>query len=185
MTEITELPTAKPDLADWRKAILERDAGRCVNCESSHNCTVAFIVPPEAGGRIRPANGITICRDCKQASESYRILPSKIDNKTPINFLISKRLHALVEDHVQKTHFGSISTLIRYMVSSFISNPDMFEDLQQYQDDGSDIKVNLWAPSAQYELFKQLCWERGMSFTDAFKALLLVAVNNQLSGDKS
>lgn len=166
-------------LTEWKKQVLERDAHTCVNCERTSHIAACFIIPPEAGGRLRTQNGVTICRECRMAAESSRVLPQRIDNKTPINFLISKNLHAAVDNHVHNNStYGSVSALVRHMIASFITMPELYEDLQQWQDEGSDVKVNGWVDGAQYETFKRMCQERGISYTDAFKGLLLVAIEN-------
>jgi hypothetical protein len=179
MTSVKELDAEKPDLKDWKRSVLERDKSTCVNCERTRHVAASFVIPPEAGGRIRLSNGVSLCRECRIAAEGHRVLPQRIDNKTPINFLVSRRLHEAVEKFVhEQSNFGNISALIRHMISAFITSPELFDDLDMWQDDGSDIKVNGWVDGVQYECFKQLCYERNLSFTSAFKSLLLVAIND-------
>lgn len=177
---VTDLETSKStDLSEWKKAVLERDGSRCINCESARHVAASFVIPPEAGGRIKTANGVSLCRECRIAAEGHRVLPQRIDNKTPINFLVSSRLHEQVEDFVHnKSNFGNISALIRHMISAFITSPELFDDLDMWQDDGSDVKVNGWVDGVQYECFKRLCYDRGLSFTSVFKSLLLVAITD-------
>lgn len=106
------------------------------------------------------------------------MLPQRIDNKTPINFLISDGLHKTVNKYVHNgSKFGSVSALMRSMISSFITQPELYEDLQSWQDIGSDVKVNGWVDGLQYQIFKGMCRGKGISYTDALKALLLVAVD--------
>ena len=174
-----DLEAKKTQLAEWKKAVLDRDGNTCVNCERASHVAASFIIPPEAGGRIRPQNGVSLCRECRISAEGNRVLPQRIDNKTPINFLVSKYLHESVERFVhEQSNFGNLSALIRHMISVFITSPEQFDDLDLWQDDGSDIKVNGWVDGIQYEFFKKLCYERGISFTNAFKSLLLVAIND-------
>ncbi len=168
----------KPDLSEWKRAILERDGSACVNCERTRNIAVRFIVPFEVGGRIRPSNGVTLCRDCRIQSEGAQVMPQKIDNKTPINFFISRNLHDTVNKYAEVSNFGNISALIRSMIMAFITSPEQFEDLTLFQDHGSDVKINGWVDGSQYTLFKQLCAYRGVSYTDAFKSLLLIAIDS-------
>lgn len=176
MPQITELNSDA--LAEWKRQVLERDNSTCVNCERTTKVAPAFVIPPEAGGRLRPSNGVTVCRECRINAECARVLPQRIDNKTPINFFISKALHANLEKFVRdNSHFGSISALIRHMISAFITAPELFDDLSMWQDRGSDVKVNGWVDGSCYETFKKMCQERGLSFTDAFKSLLLVAMD--------
>lgn len=165
------------DIEDWKKKVLERDEGACINCGLRDRVAACFVIPPEAGGKLRVSNGVTICRNCRIAADGARVLPQRIDNKTPINFLIGTSLHKSVLSYARNgSRFGSVSALLRAMISSFITQPELYEDLQNWQDEGSDVKVNGWVDGAQYEVFKNMCHDRGMSYTDALKALLLVAV---------
>jgi len=167
-----------PTLEEWKKRVLERDDGKCANCTSSSKVAACFIIPPEVGGKLRLSNGATLCRECRIAAEGSRVLPTRIDNKTPINFLISNNLHEVVNRFAHNgSNFGSISALVRSMISSFIVNPEQYEDLALWQDPGSDVKVNGWVDGSQYEVFKNMCQDRDMSYTDALKSLLLVAVD--------
>lgn len=165
------------DMAEWKDKVLKRDGYACVNCGRTQKIAACFIVPYEAGGKLRVSNGATVCRECRLAADGARVLPQRIDNKTPINFLISQGLHKTVRGYVDNgSRFGSVSALLRAMIGSFISQPELYEDLQQWQDDGSDVKVNGWVDGSHYEVFKSMCQERGISYTDALKSLLLVAV---------
>ena len=165
------------DIVEWKEKILERDGSKCVNCEKKTRIAVCFIVPPEAGGHLRTANGVVICRDCRISSESARVLPARIENKAPINFFVSRNLHTHVDGFVHDgSKFGSVSALVRKMIHSFITEQDLYEDLAQWQDRGSEVRINGWVDGSQYEAFKAICSERGMSYTDALKGLLLVAI---------
>lgn len=163
---------------EWKSKVLDRDGHQCVNCTSKINLAPCFLIPPEAGGKLITTNGATFCRGCRLAAEEARVLPTKIDNKTPINFLISKELHHAVETFVHNgSNFGSISALVRKMITSFINEPELFEDLKLWQSEGSDVKCNGWVPGHQYSVFRTMCQERDISYTDALKALLLVAID--------
>jgi len=167
-------------MGEWKSRVLERDGHACVNCERTQKVAACFIVPIEAGGKLRVSNGATVCRECRIAAESARVLPLRIDNKTPINFLISQDLHKTVRGYVHNgSRFGSVSALLRAMIGSFITQPELYEDLQQWQDEGSDVKVNGWVDGMHYEVFKSMCQDRGVSYTDALKSLLLVAVEGK------
>lgn len=166
------------NLREWKEAVLERCGHECVNCTRTDKVAACFVIPPEAGGKLRSSNGVVVCRECRIAAESARVLPQRIDNKTPINFLISGSLHSTVHAYAHNgSQFGSVSALLRSMITSFITQPELYEDLQVWQDAGSDVKVNGWVNGAQYEIFKKMCQERGLTYTDALKGLLLVAVD--------
>ena len=181
MTQIRPGPMSDvADMGEWKRRVQERDGYACINCERTERLAVCFIIPFEAGGKLRVSNGVTVCRDCRLAADSVRALPQRIDNKTPINFLISRELHRTVQKYVHgQSRFGSVSALLRAMISSFIAQPEMYEDLQQWQDEGSDVKVNGWVDGSRYEVFKSMCQDRGVSYTDALKSLLLVAVEGR------
>lgn len=165
-------------LDEWKTKVIARDGGECVNCGINQKVTACFIVPPEVGGKLRTSNGVSVCRECRIAAESARVLPTRIDNKTPINFLISRKLQETVSDYAHNgSNFGSVSGVVRQMINAFISSPEMFEDLALWQDPGSDVKINGWVDGSQYETFKRMCQDRGMSYTDALKSLLLVAID--------
>lgn len=164
-------------LRDWKDKVLARDEV-CRNCGSHQKIAACFVIPPEVGGHLRVSNGIVLCRECRIKAESARVLPQRIDNKTPVNFLMSGVLHKTVHKYVHNgSRFGTVSALMRAMISSFITQPELYEDLTNWQDAGSDVKVNGWVDGAQYEVFKGMCRDRGVSYTDALKALLMVAID--------
>lgn len=171
----------KPDISEWKKLVLARDSNTCINCEQIDHVAAAFIVPPEAGGRIKLANGVTLCRDCRISTESARALPIKLDNKTPINFLVSKELHENAETYAKESNFGNLSSMIRHMIQAYIQAPETFSDLYLWQDGSkgslSEIKINLWCQSDIYEAFKRICQSNNISFTNAFKGLMLMAMD--------
>lgn len=172
-------------LRGWKDGVLERDEKACVNCGSRSKVAACFIIPPEVGGHLRIGNGVTICRECRLKAESARVLPQRIDNKTPVNFLMSTLLHQTVHKYVHNgSRFGTVSALMRTMISSFITQPELYEDLQSWQDAGSDVKVNGWVDGAQYEVFKTMCRDRNLSYTDALKGLLLVAIDGYQTTEK-
>jgi hypothetical protein len=168
---------AAEKIVAWKKDVLAVSNSKCVNCERKSNVGVFFIVPPEAGGRIRTPNGVALCRDCRIAVENHRVLPGKISNKTPVNFLISRSLHDRTVEFVQKPGgVGTVSCLIRNMISTFISSPEQFEDIAMFQDNGSEIKINIWATGDDFSKLRSMCQEREMSITNVLKALLLMGI---------
>jgi hypothetical protein len=188
MAEITEqLLKAQKDLKEWKVNVLTRDQERCVNCGLSDRVAAVFIVPREAGGKLLTSNGATICRNCRIASEGIRMNPVKIEQKTPINFFISEKLHSSLNEFVKANtpNVGSVSGLIRRMMNSFITDYDLYPDIAQWQDqDGADVKINCWVNGASYTVFKMLCQELNLSYTDALKGLLLMAIAGVTSEDK-
>ena len=182
--DISPINNRAAEVAEWKKKVLERDQGACCNCGSKLQVAACFIVPPEARGNVKVSNGVTLCRECRIAAESARVLPQRIDNKTPINFLISKKLHESVDAYVHNgSNFGSVSALVRRMISSFITETELYEDMAQWQDDGSEVKINGWVDGRIYDVFKRMCQDRGLSYTDALKSLLLMAVDGYEKSD--
>jgi hypothetical protein len=177
-----EVRDANEVMAEWKKGVLQKDGNKCVNCSSARKVVACFVVPPEAGGRVILSNGVSLCRECRIAADWARVLPQRIDNKTPINFLISKELHETIENYVHNgSRFGSVSALVRHMIASFITEPDLYDDMSLWQDDGSAVKINGWVDGVCYDTFKRLCRDRGISYTDALKSLLMVAVDQHVS----
>jgi len=58
----------------------------------------------------------------------------------------------------------------------YLQSEKQFDDLEQYQDvEGvDDVKINAWVPKATYDTFKIMLDRRGMSVTEALKALVMV-----------
>jgi hypothetical protein len=170
-------------LVEWKLKVLERYGNKCANCERTRQIACCMIIPAEAGGRIKPENGVVLCRECRIAAEGARTLPLRIDNKTPINFLMSKTLYTKIDNFVHiSSSFGSISALVRRMISSYIIDNEMYSDLELYQDasDEESVKINGWTNGLQYEVFRNLCQERNMTYTDTLKALLMIAMETNV-----
>lgn len=57
----------------WRKAVLARDGGRCVQCGSTHRLQADHIQPvskfPELLRAV--ANGRTLCFDCHKKTDTF------------------------------------------------------------------------------------------------------------------
>ena len=171
-------------IRDWKMAVLARDE-TCRNCDSPNKLAACFVVPPEVGGHLKVSNGVTVCRECRLRADSALVFPKRIDNKTPVNFLMSQVLHQTVHGYVHNgSKFGTVSALMRAMIASFITQPELYEDLSNWQDAGSAVKVNGWVDGSQYEVFKSMCRDRGLSYTDALKALLLVAIDGYEPANK-
>jgi hypothetical protein len=165
-------------LIEWRRAVLERDNHQCVNCTRKLNVAASFIIPPEVGGKLVVSNGATICRNCSVAADSARTLPHKINDKTAVNFYISRQLYDRVNEFAKSTKFGNISALIRHMVDRFLIEPERFSGLENWQDNGTGVKINSWIDGGQYNRFKAQCTLMNQTFTNVFKGLLYVALES-------
>lgn len=178
LIEATKQENKKKQLIIWRKEVLERDHHKCVNCTRTYNVAPVFIIPPEVGGNIITSNGVTLCRKCLLAADSARNLPQKINDRTAINFYISRGLFNQLNKFVKDTSFNNISELVRHMVNKFIDDPSLFRDLDSWQDEGADVKINSLIDGSRYQLFKSQCILMNKTFTEVFKGLLRVAVDS-------
>lgn len=152
----------------WESLVRDRYQGICGNCGGDGHLAVKMIVAEESGGQKIPSNGVLLCRACDLASEA--LLKTDIHNsRRLVNFWISHELYNWMQT---KTGFESMGALIRYLMLKYIENELRFEDLEQYQDEGSDVKVNIWVDHDKYRSFKELLNARGMTVTKAFKSLL-------------
>jgi len=59
-------------------------------------------------------------------------------------------------------------------MSKYIMDESRFDDLEQYQDSGADVKINVWVDIGSYATYKRLVDKRGMTVTDAVKSLVLM-----------
>lgn len=72
----------------------------------------------------------------------------------------------------QLNGFNSTGSLVRFLMKKFVTHDDQFDDLNLWQEDGTDMKINVWVDRKIYKSFKKIVNERGMTVTDAFKALI-------------
>jgi hypothetical protein len=160
----------------WIRAVWDRSGGICSNCGSDSHLSVRMIVPEEAGGKLVVSNGMIICRTCEVAKAAVEKAKETGDiPRRPVNVWISRKLYTSLQDSLKSRNgFRSMGPLARYMIGLLVDNPDRFSDLDQYQDRGSDVKINLWLEQEAYESFKQLLNDRNMTVTDGIKGLMLM-----------
>ena len=152
----------------FEQALLERAKDVCSNCGSNHKVRARMIVPLEAGGKFSFDNGTTLCRACEMASSVVSRSPTGAAQR-PVNFWVSRRMY----DKVKLLNgFNSTGSLVRFLMSKFVLHDDQFDDLNLWQEDGSDMKINVWVDRKIYAEFKTLVNDRGMTVTDSFKALI-------------
>jgi hypothetical protein len=152
----------------FEQALLERAKDLCSNCGSDHKVQARMIVPLEAGGKFSFDNGTTLCRACEMASSVVKRSPTGAAQR-PVNFWVSRRMY----DKVKLLNgFNSTGSLVRFLMSKFVAHDDQFDDLNLWQETGSDMKINVWVDKEIYTAFKTLVNERGMTVTDSFKALI-------------
>jgi hypothetical protein len=95
------------------------------------------------------------------------------DKKRPINLWVSRGFHERLLASLEAPHgFKSMSSLIRYLIEFYNADEDQFDDLEQYQDAGSEVKINVWVGRAAYTEFRERLRRRGLTVTDAIKGLV-------------
>lgn len=98
---------------------------------------------------------------------------SKANDQRLVNFWVSRRLFDRIQDGLQTYKaFNSMGSLVRYLISKYIEDESRFDDLELYQDEGADSKLNVWVERDRYDTFKILLDQRGMTVTDAIKSLI-------------
>lgn len=159
---------------EWERAVLDRHRNKCANCGSDIRVRVRPVVPVESGGEYVPSNGTVLCRCCDLAMDS-RPRELKGEEKQPVNFWVSRSLHdRILRSFEKKNGFIGMGPLVRFMMSKFVVDEGRFDDLEQWQDEGTDVKVNLLADGRTYDSFKRLANKRGLTVTDAIKSLLVM-----------
>lgn len=161
--------------ARWATLVWEARRGQCANCGSEDRVRAEMIVPEAAGGRKLVSNGILLCRTCAMAREIVERHPYALsgDLTRPINFFVSASLHEKLRNGLLvASGCRSVSSLVRYLMTCFVTSPDRFDDLGMFQDPGSDVKVNVWVDRHVYESFKEVANRQGMTVTDALKGLI-------------
>lgn len=185
-----EIVTVSPenlrsDAQIWTDLVWEQHRHRCSNCGSTDRLKLKMVVPLEAGGQYVVSNGVILCRTCEIASDSTR--PMGNDPRRPINFWVSQALYQSLKDNAKDSVFHSMASLVRYLMSKYVSNEAGFDDLEKYQaaaGTGSDVKINVWVERDMYAAFKDLVVKRGLTVTDALKALILMYEAEGLLGKK-
>ena len=124
----------------FEQAVLERSKDLCANCGGNHKVRARMIVPLEAGGKFSFDNGTTLCRACEMAT-SVVSRSQKGQAKRPVNFWVSHRMFEKVK---QLNGFNSTGSLVRFLMDKFVENPGQFDDLHLWQEEGTDLKINVW-----------------------------------------
>jgi hypothetical protein len=159
----------------WVTQVFEYCRNRCSNCGGEDRLRVKLGVPEEAGGKRVLSNAFLICRPCEMASEiiSHSSSPASGNLTRPINFWVSRTLYDHVQNGLSRQYgFKSVSSLVRFLMSKYVTDADLFDDVTQYQDDGADVKLNVWISKDIYATFKSLVDKNGLTVTGALKGLL-------------
>lgn len=159
------------DNSNWDRVIRDRYRNKCANCGGESNLSVKLVVPVQAGGRLVETNGTLLCRTCDMVKATYEASSTEV--RRPVNFLVSRRLYDRLQASITgQTGFKSMGALIRHLIGMYVENMSRFEDLEQYQDSGSDVKVNIWIDIDLYNQFKECVNARNLTVTDAIKSLV-------------
>lgn len=158
----------------WEKSVLEAGHDQCGNCGGEDRVRVRMVVPEEAGGKLVLGNGIVLCRACDLTMDLTTRYTEPVQHKRPVNFWVSSALYKRLHEGSEKTSFKSMAGLIRFLMTKYAADPSRFDDLSQYQDSGTDIKVNVWVEHDIYARFKELVDENGLTVTSALKGLIML-----------
>jgi hypothetical protein len=161
----------------WEDLIWTRNRNKCSNCGGTDRLRVKMIVPVEAGGKLVESNGVLLCRPCELAADAVSS-PKSGEDRRPINFWVSQPLYKALSE---ADGFSSMSSLVRFLMSRYVADEGRFDDLEQYQDEsgGDSVKVNVWVENDCYGTFKELVTRRGLTVTDAIKALVKMFQTNE------
>ena len=156
----------------WVAAVLEAAHDLCGNCGGDDRVRVRMVVPEEAGGKLVLGNGIALCRACDLTLDLTTRYTEPVQRKRPVNFWVSSALYKRLHDGSEKTSFKSMAGLIRFLMTKYVTDPSRFDDLAQYQETGTDVKVNVWVEDGIYARFKELADRNGFTVTSALKGLI-------------
>jgi hypothetical protein len=154
---------------DWATRAVEEARGLCANCGSEHKVSARLIVPVEAGGKTIPGNIVVLCRACELAS-GYALKQISEKSRRLVNIWVSHRLYKSLLVRKERG-VSSISSLVRFLMAQYVATQSRFDDITQYQDGGSDVRLNIWVDADLYQSFKTLVDRQGMTVTSALKSL--------------
>ena len=172
---IRRKPTEVEIKSQWIADVFERFHNKCSNCGAEYSLHAQMIVPPEAGGKYVVENGVLICRVCEMASSAALHAKTKGKERRPINVWISRILHGKLQTALgERNGFSSMGSLIRTLMRMVVEDQQRFSDLANYQDRGSDVKINVWVDTEVYEGFKKIVGDQSLTVTDAIKGLIMM-----------
>ena len=164
-TEVVE----EIDVRYWHQGVLETYKGRCANCGSDHKVEPRLVVPQEVGGKRTLSNSTLLCRACELASG----LATKEDNENRriVNLWVSRRLYDRLHAQKDDGKITSMGSLVRFLMSQYVEDQSRYDDLAQYQDGGTDVRLNVWVDADLYVKFKAAVDEAGHTVTSTIKSL--------------
>jgi len=161
---------------DYERAVWRRHQSRCANCGFEERLRVRLVVPPEAGGKEVATNAVLLCRACEMALDSST--KSKSEDTRVVCFMLSRGLHESVTQAIaSRNGYRSFTGLVRGLVERYVTDPDRFDDLGNFQDDRSTddrVKVNVWIGRSTYALFKAAAALQNCTVTGTLVSLLML-----------
>ena len=154
----------------WSSFVMEAAKGCCANCGSAHKVSPRLIVPKDAGGKLTHANSVALCRACELAS-GVRPQDQGVTERRPVNIWVSDRLYKTLQAKRDAGHTTSMGALVRYLMTKYVQEQTRFDDIGQYQDAGTDVRLNVWVDNELYTDFKACVDSAGLTVTAALKAL--------------
>lgn len=174
--EVLRRKTTEAEIkSQWILDVFERFNNKCSNCGAEYNLHARMIVPPEAGGKYVVENGVVVCRVCEMAASAALHAKAKGKDRRPINVWISRALYGKLQDALsQRNGFSSMGSLVRSLMHMVVEEEQQFADLSNYQDQGSDVKINVWVDLSVYDDFKKIVGDQNLTVTDAIKGLIMM-----------
>lgn len=160
---------------NWVTRAWERARNQCTNCGGTDRLRLSLVVPEEAGGKETASNATILCRSCDVARSmlSRPGAPASGKDARPINFWVSRRLYTTLQNGLSTRYgFKSVASLVRFLMSKYVADAQRFDDVLHYQDQGSEVKINVWVPRDSYAVFKELATRNGGTVTDTLKGLI-------------
>lgn len=149
---------------------MERADKGCDGCGTLRaTLQMHFVVPLEDGGALIDSNVVLLCMRCLLRGSDRR--GSRQGELAFVTFWVSQRLSQRVLRLVEKHRVASINSLINARIRHHMEDPSSLEP--ELQDVGTDTKLLARVDNEVYSGFKRDIESRGLTVTDAIKALLL------------
>lgn len=158
----------------WESSVFERHRHRCL-CGSTDKLRAKMIVPEELGGPLAVANAVLLCRSCELAADIAQRskVPGSGRQTRPINFWVSQTLFKNIKNGLShKYGFKSTASLVRFLMSKYVTDAGRFSDVEQYVEHETDVKISVWVERSTYDTFKELVNRNGLNVTDTLRGLL-------------
>jgi hypothetical protein len=159
----------------WSSQVWEAYRNKCASCGGKEKLRASLIVPEGAGGARDVRNSVLLCRTCEFARDLINRpkTPGSGHTTRPINFWISSSLYAKLKNGLSHDYgFKSLASLVRFLMSTYVSDVAHFNDVENYLDRGADVKINVWVPKDTYAIFQTITTKHGSTVTDTLRGLL-------------